>query len=44
MSPTETVFIDPDLVDAEAKRTFHARLVLGISAISLLVIARDWRK
>ena len=38
MSPTETVFIDPDLVDAEAKRTFHARLVLGISAISLLVL------
>jgi methyl-accepting chemotaxis protein len=38
MSPTETVFIDPDLIDAEAKRTFHARLVLGISAISLLVL------
>ena len=43
MSPTETVFIDPDLVDAEAKRTFHARLVLGISATSLLVlIAIAW--
>jgi methyl-accepting chemotaxis protein len=38
MSPTETVPVDPDLIDTEAKRTFHARLVLGVSAISLLVL------
>ena len=38
MTPTETVPVDPDLIDAEAKRTFHARLVLGVSAISLFVL------
>ena len=27
---------DPDLIDVEAKRTFHARLVLGIGAVSLV--------
>jgi methyl-accepting chemotaxis protein len=30
---------DPDLIDVEAKRTFHARLVLGIGVISLVGLA-----
>jgi methyl-accepting chemotaxis protein len=30
---------DPDLIDIEAKRTFHTRLVLGIGAISLVGLA-----
>ena len=38
MSRTHTVPIDPDLVDVEAKRTFHTRLVLGIGAVSLVVL------
>lgn len=39
MSRTHTVPSDPDLVDAEAKRTFHARLVLGIGAVSFVGLA-----
>lgn len=39
MSRTHTVPFDPDLVDVEAKRTFHTRLVLGIGAVSLVVLA-----
>ena len=38
MSRTHTVPIDPDLVDVEARRTFHTRLVLGIGAVSLVVL------
>ena len=30
---------DPDLIDVEAKRTFHTRLVLGIGAVSLVGLA-----
>jgi methyl-accepting chemotaxis protein len=39
MSRTHTVPIDPDLIDVEAKRTFHGRLVLGIGAVSLVALA-----
>jgi methyl-accepting chemotaxis protein len=39
MSRTHTVPSDPDLVDAEAKRTFHTRLVLGIGAVSFVGLA-----
>jgi len=39
MSRTHTVPIDPDLIDVEAKRTFHTRLVLGIGAVSLVALA-----
>jgi methyl-accepting chemotaxis protein len=38
MSRTHAVPSDPDLIDAEAKRTFHARLVLSIGAIALAVL------
>jgi methyl-accepting chemotaxis protein len=38
MSRTHTVPSDPDLIDAEAKRTFHTRLALGIGAVSLVVL------
>ena len=38
MSRTHTVPLDPDLVDFEAKRTFHSRLVLGIGAVALVVL------
>ncbi len=39
MSRTHTVPLDPDLIDVEAKRTFHTRLVLGIGAVSLVALA-----
>ena len=29
---------DPDLIDVEAKRTLHTRLVMGIGAVSLVVL------
>src|SRR5919108_1438232 len=29
---------DPDLVEAQAKRTFHSRLVYGVGAVSLVVL------
>jgi methyl-accepting chemotaxis protein len=38
MSRTHTVPSDPDLVDVQAKRTFHTRLVLGVGAVSLVVL------
>ena len=38
MSRTHTVPLDPDLVDVEAKRTFHSRLVLGLGAVALVVL------
>jgi methyl-accepting chemotaxis protein len=38
MSRTHAVPSDPDLIDAEAKRTFHNRLVFGIGAIALAVL------
>jgi methyl-accepting chemotaxis protein len=38
MSRTHTVPSDPDLIDAEAKRTFHTRLVLVIGAVSLVAL------
>ena len=38
MSRTHTVPLDPDLVDFEAKRTFHSRLVLGIGAVALVIL------
>jgi methyl-accepting chemotaxis protein len=38
MSRTHTVLSDPDLIDVEAKRTFHTRLVLAIGAISLVAL------
>jgi methyl-accepting chemotaxis protein len=38
MSRTHTVPLDPDLVDVEAKRTFHSRLVLGIGAVSFVIL------
>jgi methyl-accepting chemotaxis protein len=39
MSRTHTVPLDPDLIDVEAKRTFHTRLVLGIGGVSLVALA-----
>jgi methyl-accepting chemotaxis protein len=39
LAPSQSVAPDPDLIDAEAKRTFHTRLVLGIGAISLVGLA-----
>jgi methyl-accepting chemotaxis protein len=38
MSRTHTVTPDPDLIDVQAKRTFHTRLVLGVGAVSLVVL------
>jgi methyl-accepting chemotaxis protein len=39
MSRIQTVPSDPDLIDTEAKRTFHTRLVLGIGAVALVGLA-----
>ena len=38
MNRSHTVPTDPDLIDAEAKRTFHTRLVLVIGAVALVVL------
>jgi methyl-accepting chemotaxis protein len=38
MSRTHTVTPDPDLIDVQAKRTFHTRLVLGVGAVSFVVL------
>jgi methyl-accepting chemotaxis protein len=39
MTPAPVAAHDPDLIDVEAKRTFHTRLVLGIGAVSLVGLA-----
>jgi methyl-accepting chemotaxis protein len=39
MSVLHSVSDDSDLVEAQAKRTFHSRLVLGVGAVSLVVLA-----
>jgi methyl-accepting chemotaxis protein len=38
MSGLHTVPDDPDLVESQARRTFHSRLVLGIGAVSFVVL------
>ncbi len=38
MSRTHTVTPDPDVIDVQAKRTFHTRLVLGVGAVSFVVL------
>jgi methyl-accepting chemotaxis protein len=38
MNRSHTVPDDPDLVETQAKRAFHSRLVMGIGAVSLVVL------
>ncbi|MGQ0714757.1 MAG: methyl-accepting chemotaxis protein [Gemmatimonadaceae bacterium] len=39
LASSSSIAPDPDLIDAEAKQTFHTRLVLGIGAVSLVALA-----